>query len=188
MRKQGVTPHIAQNAYPGRCSAIDQRTVRHPGYSVSQVWRERIEHPFGWLKAAAVVRQVKVRGRQLVDWVGCSRWAWSHTTSSDAPAARSRVMSDNRRAVHDGNAGNETGPSGQYGSSDRTTGRRIHVANAHSSADCYRLRSVGPFVVLVEISTASLMVACASLGPHRPTAETGAMLQVFGAPSASLRS
>jgi transposase len=69
MREQGVTPHVAQNAYPGRRSAIDHRTVRHSGYAISQVWRKRIEHPFGWLKAAAAMRQVKLRGRRLVDWV-----------------------------------------------------------------------------------------------------------------------
>jgi transposase len=68
IREQGVTPHVAQNAYPGRRSAIDGRTVRHEGYGLSQRWRKRIEHPFGWLKAAAVVRQVKLRGRRLVDW------------------------------------------------------------------------------------------------------------------------
>jgi hypothetical protein len=35
MRALNVTPHIAQNV-SGRRSAIDARTTRHPGYTVSQ--------------------------------------------------------------------------------------------------------------------------------------------------------
>ena len=69
MHAQGVTPHVTQNAYPGRPSAIDKRTTRHAGYGISQVWRKAIEHPFGWLKAAAGIRQVKMKGLALVGWV-----------------------------------------------------------------------------------------------------------------------
>ena len=69
MRAQGVTPHVTQNAYPGRRSAIDKRTTRHAGYGISQLWRKSIEHPFGWLKAAAGIRQVKMKGLALVGWV-----------------------------------------------------------------------------------------------------------------------
>jgi transposase len=69
MRAQGVTPHVTQNAYPGRPSAIDKRTTRHAGYGISQLWRKAIEHPFGWLKAAAGIRQVKMKGLALVGWV-----------------------------------------------------------------------------------------------------------------------
>jgi len=50
MRAQGVTPHVTQNAYPGRPSAIDKRTTRHAGYGISQLWRKAIEHPFGCSK------------------------------------------------------------------------------------------------------------------------------------------
>jgi transposase len=64
-----VTPHIAQNITRHRRSAIDARTTRHPGYTVSQVKRKEVEHPFGWLKAVACLRQVKHRGTMLVDWV-----------------------------------------------------------------------------------------------------------------------
>jgi transposase len=64
-----VTPHIAQNISRHRGSAIDARTTRHPGYAVSQVKRKEVEHPFGWLKAVACLRQVKHRGTLLVDWV-----------------------------------------------------------------------------------------------------------------------
>ena len=67
VREQGMTPHVAQNAYGRRRSAIDGRTTRHVGYQVSQRCRKAIEHPFGWLKAAAGIRQVKVKGLRFVD-------------------------------------------------------------------------------------------------------------------------
>jgi transposase len=67
MRELGVTPHVAQNTSKRR-SAIDARTTRHPGYQLSQVVRKAVEHPFGWLKAAAGMWQVKVRGKDRVRW------------------------------------------------------------------------------------------------------------------------
>ncbi len=67
MREQGATPHIAQNVTKRR-SAIDARTTRHAGYGISQVTRKLVEHPFGWIKAAAGLWQVKHRGRAKVDW------------------------------------------------------------------------------------------------------------------------
>ena len=49
-----------------RATAIDQRTLRHPGYAVSQRVRKRIEELFGWDKSAAGLAKVKVRGLQRV--------------------------------------------------------------------------------------------------------------------------
>src|SRR6201993_1308531 len=49
MRGLNVTPHVAQNDN-GRVSAIDGRTTRHPGYTVSLILRKRIEDAFGWVK------------------------------------------------------------------------------------------------------------------------------------------
>ena len=49
VRLLGVTPHVAQNT-TNRASAIDGRTTRHLGYSVSQRRRKRVEEIFGWLK------------------------------------------------------------------------------------------------------------------------------------------
>ncbi len=46
MRDHGVTPHVAQNTTK-RKSAIDGRTTRHPGYTLSQRIRKRIEEIFG---------------------------------------------------------------------------------------------------------------------------------------------
>ena len=65
-RQRGVTPHVAQNT-SNRSSAIDGRTTRHDGYRKSLSIRPWIETHFGWLKAAAGVRQVKQRGRTQVE-------------------------------------------------------------------------------------------------------------------------
>lgn len=65
-RALGVTPHVAQNTN-GRRSAIDGRTTRHAGYGLSLKIRAWIETHFGWLKAAAGLRQVKQRGLERID-------------------------------------------------------------------------------------------------------------------------
>ena len=42
-RAMNVTPHgRSKNEYPGRSSALDDRTTRHPGYAVSQRIRKRV--------------------------------------------------------------------------------------------------------------------------------------------------
>jgi transposase len=66
-RALGFTPHVAQNVTRTGGSAIDRRTTRHPGYVQSQHRRPRIEPAFGWLKAIAGVRKVKLRGLAKVD-------------------------------------------------------------------------------------------------------------------------
>jgi hypothetical protein len=53
LRSMKVTPHVAQNL-SGRSSAIDGRTTRHSGYSVSQRIRKRIEEAFGWVKTVSL--------------------------------------------------------------------------------------------------------------------------------------
>jgi IS5 family transposase len=62
-RKLGVTPHVAQTSDYRRRSAVDRRTVRHPGYVVSQRIRKRIEEIFGWLKTVGGFRRTRYRGR-----------------------------------------------------------------------------------------------------------------------------
>ena len=64
-----VTPHVAQNLERRGGSAIDGRTTRHSGYSVSQKRRKRIEECFGWLKTIALMRKVRHRGVCKVHWV-----------------------------------------------------------------------------------------------------------------------
>jgi len=68
-RHMQVTPHVAQNASRRGGSAIDGRTTRHEGYAISQKKRKRIEECFGWLKTIALLRKVRHRGLDKVDWV-----------------------------------------------------------------------------------------------------------------------
>jgi transposase len=66
-RERGCTPHVAQND-TNRRSAIDGRTTRHPGYTLSMIKRKRIEEPFGWIKTVGGLRKTRHRGRDLVEW------------------------------------------------------------------------------------------------------------------------
>jgi transposase len=61
-RERNVTPHVAQNAYKRRRSAIDERTTRQPGYAISQRFRKRIEEVFGWMKTVGNFRKTRFRG------------------------------------------------------------------------------------------------------------------------------
>ena len=68
MRTLNVTPHVAQNESRRR-SAIDGRTTRHPGYAISQRARKRIEESIGWFKTIGLLRKVRHRGTDRVDWM-----------------------------------------------------------------------------------------------------------------------
>lgn len=68
LRAAGITPHVAQHT-TNRRSAIDGRTVRHPGYAISQRKRQRVEEIFGWLKTIAVLRKTRHRGVRRVGWM-----------------------------------------------------------------------------------------------------------------------
>ena len=63
VRELGFTPHVAQNN-KGRSSAIDGRTTRHAGHSVSQRIRKRVEEPFGWIKTVGAGRKVRYIGQE----------------------------------------------------------------------------------------------------------------------------
>ncbi len=66
-RARKFTPHVAQNT-SGRRSAIDGRTTRHPGYALSQRCRKLIEQTFGWNKTVGLLRKLRHRGHDRVDW------------------------------------------------------------------------------------------------------------------------
>jgi len=68
-RAMNVTPHVAQNENRPGGSAIDGRTTRHEGYSISQQRRKRIEECFGWMKTVAQIRKVRHRGTEKVGWI-----------------------------------------------------------------------------------------------------------------------
>jgi len=72
LRARSVSAHVAIDGHLSktgkpRATAIDRRTTRHRGYRVSQRCRKRIEEVFGWIKSAAGLAKVKVRGRSRVD-------------------------------------------------------------------------------------------------------------------------
>ena len=73
LRARKVTPHIAIdgnvriNGTPRR-TAIDGRTIRHPGYGVSQRVRKRIEEGFGWIKTTGNLAKTRHRGLERVGW------------------------------------------------------------------------------------------------------------------------
>lgn len=72
LRARAVSAHIAIDGHLSktgkpRRTAVDRRTTRHPGYEISQRCRKRIEEVFGWVKAAAGLAKVKLRGRARVD-------------------------------------------------------------------------------------------------------------------------
>jgi hypothetical protein len=68
-RQRGVTPHVAQNDTGNRTSTIDGRTTRYPGYLTSQRRRKMIEEVFGWMKTIGLMRKVRHRGTQVIDWI-----------------------------------------------------------------------------------------------------------------------
>jgi transposase len=73
LRERKITPHVAADRRVSktgvvRRSAVDGRTTRHRGYQTSQRVRKRIEEVFGWIKAAAGLRQTKHRGLPRVGW------------------------------------------------------------------------------------------------------------------------
>ena len=69
LRNLNVTPHVAQNTGRKGGSAIDGRTTRHAGYTISQQKRKRIEEVWGWLKTVGGLRKTRHRGVHRVGWV-----------------------------------------------------------------------------------------------------------------------
>jgi len=61
-RGLGFTPHVAPNT-TNRRSAIDGRTTRHAGHTVSQRIRKRVEEPFGWIKTVGGGRKLRYIGQ-----------------------------------------------------------------------------------------------------------------------------
>ena len=67
-RGLGFTPHVAQTD-TDRVRVLDGRTLRHPGYAVSQRRRKTVEESFGWGKTIGLLRKLRHRGQPLVDWI-----------------------------------------------------------------------------------------------------------------------
>ena len=57
-REMNVTPHVARRKW----SIVDERTIRHEGYRLSQRIRKRIEEIFGWVKTVGGGRKLRYKG------------------------------------------------------------------------------------------------------------------------------
>jgi transposase len=68
LRQMNVRPHVAQNVKRSGGSAIDRRTTRHAGYTISQRKRPLIEKAFGWIKQTGGMRKTRFRGLLKVGW------------------------------------------------------------------------------------------------------------------------
>lgn len=68
LQGMNVTPHVAQNN-KNRSSAIDKRTTRHAGYSISQRKRKLVEEIFGWVKTIALMRKTRHKGTARGGWM-----------------------------------------------------------------------------------------------------------------------
>jgi len=69
VRQMRITPHVAASVDRRGGSAIDDRTMRHAGYALSQRKRKLVEQAFGWMKTVGLLRKLRHRGGRLVDWM-----------------------------------------------------------------------------------------------------------------------
>jgi transposase len=69
LRVENVTPHAARNEKRRGGSALDERTTRHKGYQISQQKRKRVEEIFGWMKTIGLMRKLRHRGEERVEWM-----------------------------------------------------------------------------------------------------------------------
>jgi len=64
-----VIPHVAEytpnDKFPNWLTPEERQ---HPGFAISQKKRKLVEKVFDWGKLDSILRQVKVRGVQKVDW------------------------------------------------------------------------------------------------------------------------
>jgi transposase len=68
-RTLGFVPHVAEPR-SARCRPVlDRRTLRHPGYALSQRCRKKVEEGFGWGKTVGLLDKLRHRGTALVDWI-----------------------------------------------------------------------------------------------------------------------
>lgn len=67
LRGKKITPHVAANVERKGGSAIDGRTTRHAGYTISQRIRKRVEEIFGWLKTVGGFRRTRFKGRDRTE-------------------------------------------------------------------------------------------------------------------------
>lgn len=64
----GITPHAAARS---KGSAMDARTARHVGYTISQRCRKKVEEIFGWMKAIGGLWRTRLRGTARTSLCAC---------------------------------------------------------------------------------------------------------------------
>ena len=70
VRALNTTPHVTPNIHPTKpTSTLDARTLRHPGYTLSQQKRKLVEQGFGWSKVIGLLRKLRHRGLERVGWI-----------------------------------------------------------------------------------------------------------------------
>jgi Transposase domain (DUF772)/Transposase DDE domain len=71
LRERQIAPHVSQYTQPGKNLAkncLSEAERNDERSTISQKKRKLVEKVFGWAKLDSVLRQVKVRGLQRVDW------------------------------------------------------------------------------------------------------------------------
>jgi transposase len=69
LRRRKVVPHVAEYVANDKWpNWLREEERRDPGFAISQKKRKLVEKIFGWGKADSILRQVKVRGEDKVDW------------------------------------------------------------------------------------------------------------------------
>jgi hypothetical protein len=68
LRKLLALPHVAQYT-TGHSSAINGRTTRNAGYTMSQQRRKQAEEVFGWMKTVGLPRKTRYSGGARVGWM-----------------------------------------------------------------------------------------------------------------------
>jgi transposase len=70
LRALSVRPHVAEYApNPKWLNWLSKEERNEAGYAISQRKRKLVEKVFGWAKQDRAARQVKLRGRDRVDWL-----------------------------------------------------------------------------------------------------------------------
>ena len=70
LRRRNVVPHVAEyEPNPHWPNWLTEQERQDPGYRISQRKRKLVEKVFGWAKLDSILRQVKVRGVNKVDWL-----------------------------------------------------------------------------------------------------------------------
>ena len=70
LRQRKVLPHVAEYQPNQQWSNwLTEEERNHPGFSISQKKRRRVEKIFGWGKGDSILRQMKLHGVGKVDWL-----------------------------------------------------------------------------------------------------------------------